>query len=177
MDSCAFEKLFSMSVPHILEKIFFYLDYESYKECLEVSYAWNELLISKSYQKKGKSVFQDELMRDEGKLWIIFLEKDIPHGGDPLTRKIPISTGNLSEVRKILSSGMLDVNSTVGQLGKMMEDPNQSQPNRGPRADGTTCTLLESHAIKKWQDNVCTPHQCHTSQVYYILIPKILVCL
>ena len=135
MDSCAFEKLFSMSVPHILEKIFFYLDYESYKECLEVSYAWNELLISKSYQKKGKSVFQDELMRDEEKLWIIFLEKDIPHGGDPLTRKIPISTGNLSEVRKILSSGMLDVNSTVGQLGKMMEDPNQSQPNRGPRAE------------------------------------------
>ena len=65
MGSCAFDKLFSMNVPHILEKIFFSLDYESYKKCLEVSYAWNELLKSEQYLKIGKCEFQDELSEDE----------------------------------------------------------------------------------------------------------------
>ena len=61
MDTCAFDKLFAKSVPHILEKIFFSLDYESYKECLEVSDTWNKLLLSEPYLKIGKSVFRDEI--------------------------------------------------------------------------------------------------------------------
>ena len=36
MDSYAFEILFNRQVPHIVEKIFFSLDYESLKKCLEV---------------------------------------------------------------------------------------------------------------------------------------------
>ena len=64
MDSSAFDKLFSRNVPHILEKIFFSLDYESYKNCLEVSDTWEELLMSEKYQKKGKAAFQDDLKRD-----------------------------------------------------------------------------------------------------------------
>ena len=46
MDSCAFDKLFTNSVPHILEKVFFSLDYNSFKSCLEVSRTWNEQLTS-----------------------------------------------------------------------------------------------------------------------------------
>ena len=96
MDSCAFDKLFSRNVPDILEKIFFSLDYESYKNCLKVSDTWNELLMSETFRKKGKAVFQDELKRDQDKLW---------QGAN---------CGNESEVRKILSSGLLDVNSSHG---------------------------------------------------------------
>ena len=57
MESCPFDKLFTKSVPHILEKIFLSLDYETFKKCREVSNAWNEQLTSESYQQKAKSVF------------------------------------------------------------------------------------------------------------------------
>ena len=55
---CKFDMLFTKYVPHILENIFFSLDCESYKTCLEVSNTWRELLTSKSYKKKAKSVFE-----------------------------------------------------------------------------------------------------------------------
>ena len=50
-DPCAFEILFTRNVPHILEKIFFSLDYRSFQSCFRVNSAWNELLSSQPYQK------------------------------------------------------------------------------------------------------------------------------
>ena len=64
-----FDILFKKYVPHILEKIFFSLDYESFKRCLEVNDAWKKLLTSEVYQTKGKSVFIDEIVCEEQKLW------------------------------------------------------------------------------------------------------------
>ena len=93
MSSCPLDMLFDTYVPHILEKIFFYLDYASYKECLEVSVTWNKLLTSESYQKKGKLVFHDELQEDQKKIWNV-----------ALARK-----GSEDEVLRLLRSGMLDV--------------------------------------------------------------------
>ena len=70
MDSCAFDTLFAKSVPHILEKIFFSLDYASFKNCLEVNNrAWNELLATKQYRTRVKLVFHDELKKDHEELW------------------------------------------------------------------------------------------------------------
>ena len=57
--------LFTRNVPHILEKVFLNLDYESYKTCLEVNNEWKELLTSTSYQKTGRDVFHREILRDE----------------------------------------------------------------------------------------------------------------
>ena len=51
-----FGTLFAKNVPHILEKIFFSLDYESYKACMEVSVVWNDLLTSESYRRRGRRV-------------------------------------------------------------------------------------------------------------------------
>ena len=90
---CNFDTLFSKNVPHIMEKIFFFLDYESYKECLEVSDEWRGLLTSERYKTKGKSVFREGILEDEKKL-------QIAAGGQ----------GNTNEVRRLLSSGMVDVN-------------------------------------------------------------------
>ena len=56
-----FDILLTKSVPHILETIFLSLDYKSFKTCMEVTKAWNELLKSKSFQRKAKSVFEDEV--------------------------------------------------------------------------------------------------------------------
>ena len=65
---CAFDKIFLKNVPHILEIIFFSLDFESYKKCLEVNNTWKELLTSESYQTKGKIVFHQEIFAMEKKL-------------------------------------------------------------------------------------------------------------
>ena len=87
-----FGKLSTKKVPHIYEKIFFSLDYESYKTCLEVSKTWSKLLTSESFQGKGKSVFRHEILADEANL------------------SMALQRENKNEVERLLSSGMLDVN-------------------------------------------------------------------
>ena len=66
MAYCAFNMLFTRSVPHIHEKIFLSMDYESFKNCLEVSKSWNNLLISEHFQLMGKPVFCLQLQKE---LW------------------------------------------------------------------------------------------------------------
>lgn len=91
-DQCGFCTLFTKSVPHILENIFFALDYESFKKCLEVNGTWKELLTSESFVIKGKSAFRDEILKDEKTL----------HSAS--------GRGESDQVRRLLSSGMVDVN-------------------------------------------------------------------
>ena len=93
MGSSAFDKLFTKSVPHILEKIFLSLDYESYKNCCEVSHTWNELLTSERYLKIGKTTFQEEISKDEKELWRVSAK------------------GDAAIVKRLLSSRLLGVNS------------------------------------------------------------------
>ena len=93
-DTCAFDALFKKSVPHILEKIFFTLDYESFKICKEVSNPWNELLTSESFKQMGKSVFQENI------------EEELHQAS---------MDGNLKQLRSILSSGIVDINRIGGR--------------------------------------------------------------
>ena len=53
---------------------------------------WRELLTSERYITKGKSVFKEEIREDEKKLCIAARED------------------NKDEARKLLASGMIDVN-------------------------------------------------------------------
>ena len=89
--SGAFDMLFKMHVPHILKKIFFFLDYNSFKECMEVNSTWKALLKSESYLKKGKALFHEEILVDENRLFVASEQ------------------GRTDEVRSILSSGMVEV--------------------------------------------------------------------
>ena len=57
----AFDLLFNRNVPHILEKIFFNLDYESFAACRKVSKAWSELLSSKSFRKKEEDLLFEKM--------------------------------------------------------------------------------------------------------------------
>ena len=66
MAFCAFNMLFTRSVPNIVEKIFLSLDYESFKNWMEVSKSWNNLLTSEHFQLMGEPVFREELQRE---LW------------------------------------------------------------------------------------------------------------
>ena len=92
-DPCGIETLFGTHVPHILEKIFLSLDYESFKSCTEVNSVWKEKLTSESLQKKGKSVFREEIMEDEKNLWIFS------------------QNGDANKVRRLISSRLVDINS------------------------------------------------------------------
>ena len=90
---CPFDILFTKNVPHILEKIFLSLDYRSFKACHKVDNRWSEVLKSELLQGKIKSLFHDNITREEKKL------RKASAKGDAIT------------VGKIVSDGMVDVNS------------------------------------------------------------------
>ena len=57
-----------MNVPHVLEMIFFSLDYKSYANCKKVSNMWRELLAFKSFQQKANSIYIQERVKNEKEL-------------------------------------------------------------------------------------------------------------
>ena len=89
MGQCDFGTLFTLNVPHILEKIFFDLDYASYKTCMEVSNVWFELLTSKSFKRLGRTHFCKEISKE---LWWAVKKNDVV------------------KVRRIISTTIIDVN-------------------------------------------------------------------
>ena len=88
MSPCAFEKLFTTFVPHVLEKIFFSLDYESFKACQEVCKDWYEVLSMESFKLKANTM--------------------LTVNGEKL--RSAIDEKNLDEVFRVLSFCMVDVN-------------------------------------------------------------------
>ena len=100
MEVSAFDMLFTRNVPHILENIFFSLDNRSYLSCFNVNRAWNELLSSQTYQ----AIYSKKLEKKEE------IEKKLWHASQ---------TGNVNEVRRLLSSGeWMDVNCVLSDSSK-----------------------------------------------------------
>ena len=89
---CGFDAIFGKNLPHVLEKIFLSLDYESLKACFEVSYTWKKSLTSESFQMRAKSRFHQDIKDDQD------------------TLDEACMGGNSDEVRLLLSFGLLDVN-------------------------------------------------------------------
>ena len=87
-----FDILLSRNVPHILESIFLSLDYESFKECFQVSNTWNRLLKSEIFRRMAKDLFHDEILEDEQRLYFLSYED------------------NLDEVKKLINCGMVKLN-------------------------------------------------------------------
>jgi len=111
---CEFGTLFSKSVPHILENIFFFLDYKSYLSCLEVNATWRELLTSERYKTRAKSVFREEISKYAGKLHRV------------------VVLGNIDKARKLLDSGLVDVN-IVSAFGVYTQTPLHVAASAGNR--------------------------------------------
>ena len=82
-----FDTLFQKSVPHILEKIFFSLDYDAFVTCRKVCKTWNSLHVSKPYQKRSKTLLEEKKRNEE---MLCQFSKD----------------GNEGEVRNLLSFGV-----------------------------------------------------------------------
>ena len=98
MGACAFDKLFSINVPLILEKIFFHLDYDSFQQCLRVNKAWTELISSDLYLEKAKSMFEEDILEAQEKLWQWSFR------------------GNIKEVKSCLQKLFVDVNLNLGGM-------------------------------------------------------------
>ena len=82
-----FDALFKRSVPHILERIFFSLDYDSFSACDKVCKVWNDLLSSESYIRKSCELLLEKVDNEE--------------------RLCEVSEeGNVPEVARLLSSGV-----------------------------------------------------------------------
>ena len=62
---CNFDTLFSKNLPHILETIFLFLDYNSFKICREVNSKWREFLSSERLITQAKCVFKAGILEDE----------------------------------------------------------------------------------------------------------------
>ena len=95
VNGCAFNKLFKTNVPHVLEMIFFSLDYESYKKCLKVCFKWRELLSTTSFPAQVKLLFRNEIAKDQ------------------LMLSSATWNGYAEIAKSLLSSGLLDVNANI----------------------------------------------------------------
>ena len=98
-DGCHFDTLVSTSVPHILEKIFCSLDYESFKKCYSLNTAWNGLLSSDSFQKLRKNVFREDIERELG---------------------LALRQHYTQKIIKLVSRGLVDVNYKHKHLGHLL---------------------------------------------------------
>ena len=62
---CEFDILFTKSVPHILEKIFFLLNYDSFMACGKVCVAWEELHSSNRYQQRANELLKEKRQQEK----------------------------------------------------------------------------------------------------------------
>ena len=71
-----------MNIPHIIENIFFQLDYKSFKTCWKVNKKWKELLTSEPFKKKAKHHFKKEIDKE---IWSAVWNNDIEKVGNLLS--------------------------------------------------------------------------------------------
>ena len=121
--ACNFDFLFYRNFPHILEMIFFSLDYESYKNCMDVSKEWKALLSSEKYISKGKTLFREDIWKDEE------------------TLIGAASIGNTHCVRRLLVTGMIDVNRYL-EFDTTGDNDGERIPRSGKRVAWTIHSLI-----------------------------------
>ena len=71
--SCVLDALFTGNFEHILERIFFSLDYKSFKTCCEVNKTWRERLTSERFRANFHSAISD----DERELILASMRGDV----------------------------------------------------------------------------------------------------
>ena len=80
-----FHPLFNKNVPHILEKIFFSLDYESFMSCQDVCSTWNGLFSSGLYNERSKKLLFEKNKKEDDFCHLIG-DTEYPWGEDYLEK-------------------------------------------------------------------------------------------
>ena len=97
-------------VPHILEKIFFSMDYTSLETCMNVSKTWRKLLLTTPYLKRLEELWKELLM-----------EKPVNEKRLCAASK----EGDTEMVMKLCKNPVVDVNVVITLMGQHL---NQSTP-------------------------------------------------
>ena len=105
-DCKGFDALFARNVPHILDKIFLALDYDSFKRCQEVNNTWKQSLTSETIKTKAKTVFHKEISKE-------LLNACECHDSNHYDEGGKCKGDNTDEVKRLLSTGMVDVNCVI----------------------------------------------------------------
>ena len=95
MADSEFDKLFTRNVPHVLERIFFSLDYVSITACRDVCMAWSELHSTKLYQQKREELLVELLGKRKAAVRTgVYLDKSVVY--------FPITNSGESSIAKVL---------------------------------------------------------------------------
>ena len=114
-DCNGFDILFAKNVPHILEKIFLSLDYQSFKRCQEVNNTWKQSLTSETIKNKAKTVFHEEISKE--------LLNACKCASNHDCEGEPCKGDNADEVKRLLSTGLTDVNCVIINESEYEETP------------------------------------------------------
>ena len=140
------DTLISISVPHIYEKIFSSLDYESYKKCSAVSTAWNKLLSSERFQRLKKDVFREDIEKEL--MHALRRRNTNPH---PF-HKYGCYAPDTNKIRKLVSQDLVDVNFMHEDLEVFEQPPLIAAVQRGDT--GLVQYLIEKGAdITRYANN------------------------
>ena len=109
-----FVTMLSKDFPHIVENIFFSLDYQSYKNCMKVNSEWADLLTSERYETKAKVVFrkkimQYELLKKDRELQKSYRERELQIEEYERQLHRAARKNDIDQARRILESGMVNV--------------------------------------------------------------------
>ena len=106
-----FDTLFKKNVPHILEKIFASLDYDSFKKCQEVCLTWHQLFLSEAYLDISKDLLEEKNVNE---IMLCYSSKK----GDERKVRILLSMGVdpncQTELKTPLNNALYSIYSNVG---------------------------------------------------------------
>ena len=159
-----FYKLLNKNVPHIIEKIFLYLDYESYIKCHEVCDAWSKILETESIRRRSKALYHDEMVDD---LFKATKARNIKQ----ITRLLSIGI-NINVTKFItkysIKTPLIEALSTWSQMNDVVKillnagaDPNQAD-NWGYSPLHFAAAYGNTYAIKLLLDQGANPNQVNS---------------
>ena len=134
-------------VPHILEKIFFSMDYTSLKTCLNVSKTWRKLLLTTPYEKRLEELWEELLIEkpvNEKKLY------DASEEGDT------------EVVMKLCNNPVLDVNVVIAWMDGLVQSTPLIIAARGGHEE-VIRLLLKAGAVVNKMVNYGSPLHMATS--------------
>ena len=134
-------------VPHILEKIFFSMDYTSLETCMNVSKTWRKLLLTTPYRKRLEELWEE-----------LLIEKPVNE------RKLHDASkeGDTEMVMKLCNNPVVDVNVVIAWMDGLVQSTPLIIAARGGHEE-VIRLLLKAGAVVNKMVNYGSPLHMATS--------------
>ena len=121
-------------VPHILEKIFFSMDYTSLEKCMNVSKTWRKLLSTTPYQKRFLELWKELLIEKPA------IEKKLYDASEK---------GDTEVVMKLCNNPVVDVNVVITVMGGWLKSTPLIEAARGGHEEVIRVLLKAGAEVNK----------------------------